>query len=78
MVSLEIACSLATGLFCLDKLAVFKIGPDDLLRVGSVGPQPMGLPSSPPGSLSAFAASGGIPELGPALGPRARVGGVAI
>lgn len=48
MGSLARGGSFATGLFCLAKLPEFTIGPECLLRVGSVKDQPEGLPSSPP------------------------------
>lgn len=46
--SLDTEGSFATGLFCLDKLPGFTIGPEFLLREGSDNDQPVGLTSSPP------------------------------
>lgn len=46
--SLDTDGSFATGLFCLDKLPGFTIGPEFLLREGSANDQPVGLTSSPP------------------------------
>lgn len=47
--SLPAAESLATGLFCFDKLPTFIAGPETLRREGSLADQPVVLPSSPPG-----------------------------
>jgi hypothetical protein len=46
--SLAAVGSLATGLFCLERLPTFTTGPECLLREGSAEDQPIGLPSSPP------------------------------